>query len=72
MDAVALASSLLGLGRLFQEANRELNGGRAEVSIQVDAQFQRGSFEVILEASQTLLEAAKQFLLHHHELVHRR
>jgi len=69
MDAVKFASALLGLGGLFHAANRELNGERAHVSVRVDAQFQRGSFEVTIELSQSLLEAAKQSLLHHHEVV---
>ena len=63
MDVKQLASSLLSVGELVQEANRQLNEGRAEVSVRVKSDFRKGSFDVALLVDQSLLEQAKTLLI---------
>src|ERR1035438_2788691 len=63
MDVNQLASALLATGDLFREANRQLNGDRAEVSIKVRSDFKKGSFEVALLVDQGLVEQAKNLVL---------
>jgi hypothetical protein len=63
MDVNELAPALLATADLFREANKQLNGDRAEVSIKVRSDFKKGSFEVALIFDQTILEQAKQILL---------
>jgi hypothetical protein len=62
MDVTELASSLLAVGDLIQDANRVLNGDRAEVSVRVKSDFKKGSFEVALLLDHSLLEQAKNLL----------
>lgn len=63
MDVNELAPALLSIGDLLREVNQQVNGERAEVSVRVKADFQRGSFEVALLLDQNLLEQAKNLLL---------
>lgn len=62
MDVNELAPALLATADLFREANQQLNGEKAEVSIRVQSDFKRGSFEVFLIFDQNVLEAAKTLL----------
>lgn len=62
MDVNQLASSLLAVGDLVQDANRVLNGDRTEVSLRVRSDFKKGSFEVALLLDHSLLEQAKNLL----------
>jgi hypothetical protein len=62
MDVYDLAPALVGLADLVRDSNHLLNGNRAEVSVRVDADFKKSSFEIQLLVDQTLLEHAKQTL----------
>jgi hypothetical protein len=55
MDARDLAPALLAAGQLVDAANTSLNGDSARVKVQVKATG-TGSFEIILEVSQTIAE----------------
>jgi hypothetical protein len=54
MDVRDLAPALLGIGDMARDANRLLNGTRAEVSVKVHADFRAGSFAVTITLFQTL------------------
>ncbi len=69
MDVNELAPALLATADLFREANKQLNGDRAEVSIKVRSDFKKGSFEVALIFDQNIIEHAKQILLSPESLV---
>jgi len=65
MDVQELAPALLGSSTLIQKANTLLNGETTSVSLKVRSDFRRGSFIVHFVVDQSLLEQAKNFLLHH-------
>ncbi len=62
MDVYELAPALLSIGDLIRDANRFLNQDRAEVSVQVQSDFQHGSFEISYVIDQNLLAHAKDML----------
>jgi len=62
MDVYELAPALLSLGDLVRDANRFLNQDRASVAVQVQSDFQGGSFEISIVIDQNLIEAAKAIL----------
>jgi hypothetical protein len=63
MEVGDLAASLLAVGDLVRDANRILNADRAEVSVQVKADFKSGSFDIALLLDQSLIEQARQLLI---------
>ena len=62
MDVQELAPALLSLGDLVRNTNYFLNQDRAQVSVQVQSNFQRGSFEIWLVLNQVVVEHAPQVL----------
>jgi hypothetical protein len=61
IDVADLAPSLLAIGKLFDAANTSLNGDQVKVSVRVRATAP-GSFEINLEAIQSLVSQVKDFL----------
>ena len=58
MDVRDLAPALLAFGDLVRDANRRLNGGRAEVKVVVKSRFRKGSFATTISLIQNLLQHA--------------
>lgn len=52
MDVSELGPTLLALGELIQQANRFVNHDSASVSVQVESDFRRGSFELSILVNQ--------------------
>lgn len=59
MDVRDLAPALLEIGALCERANEILNGDRAQISVQVRADFKTGSFAINLEVVQTIFDHIK-------------
>lgn len=59
MDVRDLAPALVAIADLFTAANREINGDKADVRVEVNATFKAGSFGIDLTAAQHILDQIK-------------
>ncbi|WP_036011382.1 hypothetical protein [Robbsia andropogonis] len=55
MDVRDLAPALIAIADLFTAANREVNGDKADVNVEVHASFKAGSFGIDLVAAQQIV-----------------
>jgi hypothetical protein len=62
MNVYELAPALVALADLIRDANRLLNGNRADVEVRVDSDFTKGSFEVQFLLDQTIAQSASETL----------
>lgn len=61
MDVLTLAPAMLSMGKIFDDANKELNGDNSSIKVHVKA-FRAGSFQVDFEVCQSIISQISGFL----------
>lgn len=56
MDVSILGPALMALGTLVNEANKTINNDNSQIAVKVNADFQKGSFEIQLDVIRTITE----------------
>lgn len=56
MDVRDLGPALMALGKLVNDANKILNNDKSNIAVNVNADFQKGSFEIAFECVRTITE----------------
>ena len=56
MDVSVLGPALMALGTLVNEANKMINNDNSTIAVKVNADFQKGSFEIQLDVIRTLAD----------------
>lgn len=56
MDVRDLGPALMALGKLVNDANKILNNDKSTIAVNVNADFQKGSFEIAFECVRTITE----------------
>ena len=63
MNAKYLASSLLAIAEVFEEADKFLNHGRTKSEVNIKASFKTGSFKIDFVNIQSMLHNLQEFLI---------
>lgn len=56
MDVSILGPALMALGTLVNETNKTINNDNSQIAVKVNADFQKGSFEIQLDVIRTITE----------------
>lgn len=63
INAKSLASALLAIAEIFEEADRVLNHGRTKSEVNIKASFKTGSFKIDFVTVQSFLQNLQKFLI---------
>lgn len=65
MDVSVLGPALMALGTLVNEANKIVNNDNSTIAVKVNADFQKGSFEIQLDVIRTLANQLQSLFTNH-------
>lgn len=65
MDVSVLGPALMALGTLVNEANKIVNNDNSTIAVKVNADFQKGSFEIQLDVIRTLADQLQSLFTNH-------
>ncbi len=65
MDVTVLGPALMALGTLVNETNRLVNNDNSKIAVKVNADFQKGSFEIQLDVIRTLCDQFQSLFTSH-------